>query len=133
MVLNIWNTGYCSCSHPLDHVLYIMHRVYIFLFFIYFFLYDFANYDFVNLFKFSSNEYRCTLKSELPKLNLTDIMALFTISILIIYSLFIILQYHSYTFRYVRFTNNISTLNKQGRKGTSESCGVFIWERARYR
>ena len=87
--------------------------VHILLLLLFYCLYDFVNYDFVNLFKFSSNEYVCTPKLELPKINLCDTVVLITTSILIIYLLFIILLYHSKAIRYVRFSNNISTLNKK--------------------
>ena len=76
-------------------------------------IYDFVNYDYVNLFKFSSNRYVCTPKLEFPKLDLGDIVVISAISLIIIHMLFIILLYYSNTFRYVRFSNNLSTLNKK--------------------
>ena len=46
-------------------------------------------------------------------IGLGDIVVLSAINILIIHLLFIILLYYSKTFRYVRFSNNLSTLNKK--------------------
>ena len=90
------------------------------------FIYDFVNYDFVNLFKFSFNGYVCSPKLELPKLNaISDIVVLIATSILIIYLLFILLLYYSNTIRYVRFSNNISTLNKKSLVNIEFSTIVF--------
>ena len=75
------------------------------------FLYNY--YDFVNL-NFSSNQRVVdTPHLEFPNLDLGDIVILSALCILIIHLLFIILLYCSNTFRYVRFSKNLSTLNKK--------------------
>ena len=92
---------------------YIMHCVNAALFLIIFHLiHNSAHYDFVNLCPNLSYQYVCTTKLELPKLNFCDIVVLSTVSILIIYCLYISLLHCSYLVRYVKFLNNLSTLNK---------------------
>ena len=91
-----------------------MHCVNTVLFcFLLFFIHDSANYDFVNLRSKHSYQYVCTPKLEFPKLNFCDIAILSTFSILIIYCLYISLLHCSYLVRYVKFSNNLSTLNKK--------------------
>ena len=95
-------------------IIYLMPRAYILLFIFLSFIYDFVNYDFVNLiFKLTSNQTVCTPKLELPNLNVCDTLLMSTIGILIIHLLCKYLIYYTKTFRCVRFSNNLSTLNKK--------------------
>ena len=104
---------YLLLPHPCMTVYIMRYANYILFFILLLIIYDFVNYDLVNLFKFSSNRYVCTPKLEFPKLDLGDIVVISAISLLIIHMLFIILLYYSNTFRYIRFSNNLSTLNKK--------------------
>ena len=55
-----------------------------------------------------------TPKLDFIKLDLSNVVVISALSILVIHLLFIILLYYSNTFfRYVRFSNNLSTLNKK--------------------
>ena len=80
---------------------------------IFFFIHDSANYDFVNLRPKLSYQYVYTPKLEFPKLNFCDIVVLSTFCILTIYWLYISFLHCSYLFRYVKFSNNLSTLKKK--------------------
>ena len=93
---------------------YIMHCVNAVLFLIIFvFIHDSANCDFVSLRPKLSYQYVFTPKLELPKYNICDIVLLSTVSILILYNLYISLLHCSNMVTFVKFSNNLSTLNKK--------------------
>ena len=75
---------------------------------------DLINFDFVNLFsQYPTHQHVYTSKAEFPKLIFFDYMIINAVIMSLVLQLYRFLIYYINTFRYVHFSNNLSTLSKK--------------------